>query len=412
MALRTAMFSALAAHGFAQSCSGDACDLEETGLMQVKNHAGADSGFGPIPTHAPTPAPEPPQDKKIVVGAIKTVFHNVSGWVYALALEQYGMDYQMVDVYGHYELYPMFTGHGGAPDHCEEEGCADLCRAQGLGSSPCIDLLVSSQVPGTHSAFLINYTDEWAIQGTAFEYWQQTLYAPAYAGIKNLADAAKSETISKEILGFETGNTGQGCAAMYCPACPGADGVPESNFPYIYGLPLNESGFTFKLYPCEDYTKLVESKLRKNETFLTYGWALSPWQSIFPLLSEVQLVGDGPGQNYRDYSYYIPRKHMLNMRTPGKAIIRNAAKHKFPSKVLQTLSAIFIGNQGVNGMCHEAVTGKLCDTESWDSACAKEAAQKWINQNNVTDGEGPAGVVNQYGFWPSFFGFFQEGWGL
>lgn len=415
MAFRIAIFTVLAAHGLAQSCSGDACDeqLDEMGLMQVKSHAGteSDSRFGPIPmpkpVPVPTPAPTPEPTvlhEKIVLGALKTVFHNVSGWVYALALEQYGMDYQMVDAYGHYQLYAMFTGSGKPPEglepSCEEEGCPNLCEEQGLGNkSPCIDFLLTSQVPGTHTGLVLPAIDKepWTIHGTAFDYWQQTLYAPDYSGIATLSDAAESECVDKEILGFETAAAGQGCEAMYCPACPGSDGVDETAFPYIYGPPLNESGFKYKIYKCNEYKNIIAEKLEKKEDFLTYGWALTPFSAWFPQLREVDL------QEYRNYSYYIPRNGALNVRTPGKALMRNAARHKFPPRVAATLSAIFIGNEGVKDMCGWALDGGLCDYQSWDTACAKEAAQKWIYQNNVTDGEGPAGVASQYGMWPSYF---------
>jgi len=432
MAFRTAVVvGAFAARGLAQSCLGDACDerqFDETGLMQMKSHEVSNwkrKGMKEknenkettekerTPT-APAPTPE---DKKIVLGVIKTAFHNVTGWVYALALEHYGMDYQVVDAYGHYQIYPMFTGYGKPPDGfepaCDAEGCPNLCEAQGLGyRTPCIDFLTDSQFPGYHNGLVLPAAPAapesapWSTWGTAFEYWQQTLYAPKYSGIETIDQAARSaETLNFTVLGFETAAEGQKCEAMYCPACPGAAGVDNAaSFPYIFGPPLNESGFKFTAYPCEEYLRIVSEKINNKEDFLTYGWALTPWMSLFPELQEISLVADDGGYNYRDYTYIIPRNDAPWVRTPGKSLMRKAALHKFPPAVSATMSAIFIGNQGVIDMCGWALTGNLCPSQSWDSACAKEAAQKWVAQNTVDNPDDTfSNGARKYGTFNSFF---------
>lgn len=419
MAFRTAVVvGAFAARGLALSCLGDACDerqSDETGLMQIKSHEDLNwkrKGGKEITEQKETTV-KAPEDKKIVLGVIKTAFHNVTGWVYALALEHHGMDYQVVDDYGHYQIYPMFTGYGkppaGSEPACDAEGCPNLCEAQGLGyRTPCIDFLTDSQFPGYHNGLVLPAapannpeSTPWSTWGTAFEYWQQTLYAPKYSGIETVDQAAKAaETLNFTVLGFETAAPGQKCEAMYCPACPGAAGVDNAAaFPYIFGPPLNESGFKFTAYPCEEYVRIVSEKIKNKEDFLTYGWALTPWMSLFPELQEISLVADG--SNYRDLTYIIPRNDAPWVRTPGKSLMRKAASHKFPPAVSATMSAIFIGNQGVIDMCGWALTGNLCPSQSWDSACAKEAAQKWVAQNTVYNPD--AGAQSQYGTWNSFF---------
>jgi len=377
--------------GVADSLQEGQCSDEVVGgegdagsLLQVRSECGA------------TPCPK---SRTIVIGAIKTVFHNVTGFVYAKALEQLGLEVQVVHAYGHYQLYPMFTGKTkGADNSCTEEGCAELCEAQGLGKSPCIDLLVDSQVPGYHGGLVAYANKSWGMAGTAFESWYQTLYVPNYAGVKTLSEAAASKDLGKIIYGFSPGLPGDGCEAMYCPACPGAAGVDnENSFPYIFGEPLKSAGYTFKSLPCKKYKKTIARKLRKKQGFLAYAWHLSPWNAFFG--SEWSTLDL---EQYRDYTYIIPRTGKPSIAPPGKALLRNAARHKFSDTALGVVAGIFIGDEGVTDMTGWAIAGGLCTSQSWDTACAAEAADKWINQNNITDGTGPSGA-GQYGVWPSFF---------
>jgi len=337
-----------------------------------------------------------------VIGAIKTVFHNVTGWVYALAMEQMGIEYQIVDAYGHYELYPMFTGVG--KGDCEEEGCADLCKAQNLGdTSPCIDLLADSQTPGYHAVFTQPAEKDWQMAGTSFDSWFQTLWVPEYSEVRTLDEAAKSSTLKKTIYTFPPGEAGGGCEAMFCPACPNAPGVDlEANFPYMYSPPLSTAGFTVVTLDCPKYKEKISKMMAKRVGFLAYNWNLSPFNAWFgyswrPL--ELQ-------QN-RNQTYPIPRYGAQNIASPGKVLLRKKSIHKFTQKALGVIAGIYIGNEGVKEMCgwalEDSADKRLCDSASWSTACAKEAAHKWIQQNNYSGDISDGIVPSSFGVWPSFF---------
>lgn len=415
--LRRLAVVVLAASGIGTlaDCSGEASEEECSEYMAIGE--GDPSALSLLqvraqPRRSHTAPDDPktngPKHKKIAVGILKTVFHNVTGWVYALALEQLGIEYQVVDQYGHYQLYPMFTGtgKGKAQYTCEEEGCADLCRAQGLGSSsPCIDLLVDSQTPGYHAGFTLPASKDWNMEGTAFEGWFQTLWVPKYTSVRTLAQAATSEDFERQIYAFPPGEDGGGCEAMFCPACPGAPGVNMTkSFPYIAEPPLSTAGYELKVLKCPEYKQHLSELLAKRVGFLAYGWSISPYNQFFGYqLRPLDL------QEYRNYSFPIPRIGAPNIAPPGKALIRKKSVHKFTSKALRVIAGIFIGQEGVNQMSgwalDTAADTRLCDYASWSTACAKEAAIKWIKQNNYsTDVKNPADITpGDFGMWPSFF---------
>lgn len=402
--------------GTLADCSGEDCseymtigEGDPSALLQVHARSAdceSPSDGGSYAFSYPCPAPTPPMPKKVVIGVLKTVFHNVTGWVYALAMEQMGIDYQVVDQYGHYQLYPMFTGTGKGSDPytCEEEGCADLCQAQGLGTtSPCIDMLVDSQTPGYHAPFTNPVQKDWKMAGTSFEGWFQTLWVPKYSQVRTLTQAAQSSALKREIYAFPPGEDGGGCEAMFCPACPGAPGVDMAiSFPYIAAPPLSTAGYTVKVLDCPVYKEHISKLLAKRVGFLAYGWNLSPFNKWFGY-DWVPL----DLQQYRNQSFPVPRIGATNIASPGKALIRKDSLSKFTRKALGVIAAIYIGNDGVAEMCGWALetdeASRLCPYASWSTACAREAAHKWIQQNNYSGDISDGITPSSFGVWPSFF---------
>jgi len=276
-----------------------------------------------------------------------------------------GYEFKLVWKYVHPQLYPMFTGAGGLDAGCKKEGCADLCAESGLGdTSPCLDFVVDSNIPVNHATWLERPTDVYDVMGTAFEDQFIGLWAPDYAGVKSISEAALTPDFSRKILVFISG-PGDGCNTMYCPKCG------EGNLPYIKGPPLSTAGFTVDPVSCPEFETQIAAKLEKKEKFMVLMWTPSVWGARFPQLQALDLGG---------YEYIIKPNQ-------GKAMVRKDARHKFSDKAISVLGAIFIGTEGaqqMDGWSHgfnNDPPGQLCDYSSWDHACSAEAAKKWIHMN-------------------------------
>merc|ERR1719382_2036713 len=169
---------------------------------------------------------------------------------------------------------------------------------------------------------------------------------------------------------------------MMCPKCPGAPGVKTSKaFPYLDFL--FKAGYELKVLKCPEYKQRISKLLAKGAGFLAYGWNLSPFNKWFgyrwrPL--ELQM--------YRNDSFPVPRIGAPNLPSQGKVLIRKASLRKFTQEALGVIAGIYIGNDGVKEMCGWSLetdkASRLCPTASWSTACAKEAAHKWIQQNNYS----------------------------
>jgi len=373
------------------SCQGEQCastaapveDSDAGALLQVhRAEASSHAGFGPLPR--PSPAPTPPQKEKLIFGTPLSGYHNVTIWVYEAAMVKLGYEVQVIDKYVHPILYPMFTGKGGE-DVCEEIGCADICRAEGFADTPCIDFVVDSNIPVNHATWLANYTDQFNVIGTAFRDQAIGLYAPNYTGWTTLSDAVGLDVTGKrEAIGFKSGD-GDGCDTLFCPKC----GAPPA---YLQGSPLvsesNTQNWTYVDFSCPEFETVVAQQLADKEEFLVQMWNPQVFRVRFPELIPLNMEQYTPG---------LEPNH-------GKALLRTDRRYKFDVAAISVLGAIFLGDDDcarMDAWSHgialpEGVAGpQLCDYESWDNNCAKEAAHLWIKLNS-DHGE-------TKGVWPMFF---------
>ena len=326
------------------------------------------------PTASPLVQAEKPQ---IVIGYPTSGHHNVTIWVYIKALQQ--LVYQNIKIitYAHPQLYPMFTGgepvkDGNGIPVCEETGCAELCRAHGFSTSPCVDIVGSSDIPVNHATWLEDFQDQYDVSGTAYEEDQIGLFAPDYAPFNSLSGAVASNGLNKTIFGFLSGPA-DGCDTAYCPKCAGQPFITDSTGP------IQMNNFVWKGFSCPDFESIVADKLAKRESFLVEMWVPMFWNARFPELHMLDM------EQYLD-----------NVRpNQGKILIRKDRKYKLDAKALSVLSAIFIGNKNVNMMDGWAngfgVDEPLCDYWDFDHGCAAEASQKWIDENRANK------------LWDSFF---------
>lgn len=347
-------------------------DAEEGSLVQLRRHTGAG---------APNLNPTDPDLPLLVIGTAVTSFHNVTAWVYERALRVLGYQVQIVNQYNHANMYPMFVGHGGLRAGCRDDGCSEHCEEQGLGNkSPCIDFSVDANIPINHDTYLEAFQDEFDVIGTAYDPFSIGLFTPRYSKFRTLTEAAASSTVQKEIVGFKNGVEFD-CATFFCPVCGTGD------VDYIVKPPLGTAGFSYEPVRCDEFEEHVEGMLREKIEFIAFMFTPSAWTARFPELVEMDL---------QNYSYQI-------IPVSGKALLRKASAHKFSNKARAVLQGLFIGAEGVkqmDGWAHgfnNDPPGPLCDYQSFNTACAEEAADKWIKQNQNYNTLGVKGT------WPSNF---------
>jgi len=367
------------------SCQGAQCastaapveDSDAGALLQVHR---AEAGFGPLPI--PSPAPTPPKKEKFIFGTPLSGYHNVTIWVYEAAMVKLGHEVQIISKYIHPILYPMFTGFGGE-DYCDEPGCAEKCRAEGFAESPCVDFVADSNIPVNHATWLENYTEVFNVIGTVFRNQKIGLYAPDYTGWTTLSDAVGPDVTGDRVaVGFKSGD-GDGCDTLYCPKC----GLT----PYLSASPLvspdNAKNWSYVDYPCPEFEKVVAKNLADKEEFLVQMWNPQVFRVRFPGLIPL---------NMEQYNPDLEPNH-------GVALMRKDRRYKYDVDAISVLGAIYFGDEDCSKMdawAHgialpEGVEGPLCDYESWDNNCAKEAAHLWIRLNS-NHGEWK-------GIWPMFF---------
>jgi len=347
----------------AASCQGAQCgsgtvpgeDSDAGALLQVHR-----AGFGPLP-----------HKRKLIFGTPLSGYHNVTVWVYEQAMVKLGHEVQVISKYEHAILYPMFIGEGGQGDVCEEDGCAEVCRAEGFATSPCVDFVVDSNIPVNHATWLEAYTDQFNVIGTAFVDQAIGLYAPNYTGWTTLSDAVGPDVseADRSVLGFKSGE-GDGCNTLYCPKC--------YLQPYLKGPPLlsetNTMNWTYVDYLCPEFDRNVAALLAEQKEFLVQMWNPQVFRVRFPDLVAL---------NMEQYTPLLEPNH-------AKALIRKDRRYLFDIDAISVLGAIYLGDADVAKMDAWAHgidlpagrTGQLCDYESWDNNCAKEAAQLWIELNS------------------------------
>jgi len=349
-------------------------DAEEGSLVQLRRHEGAG---------APNLNPTDPHLPLLVFGTAVTSFHNVTMQVYAKAMRLLGYQVKVIWQYPHDKMYTMFVGGGGlaAKPPCKDDGCSELCAENGLGNkSPCIDFTVDANIPINHDKYIEAYQDEYNVIGTAYNPFFINLFTPRYSKFRTLTGAAASSTVEKKIIGFKTGIENN-CSTFFCPVC--GTGKVE----YITGPPLGTNGFSYEAFRCDEFEKVMEGKLREKSEFIVFMFTPSAWTARFPEMVPMDL---------QNYSYQIKP-------SSGKSLLRKASAHKFSEKARAVLQGLYIGKEGVeqmDGWAHgfnNDPPGPLCEYQSFNHACAAEAADKWIKQNQNYNALGVKGS------WPSFF---------
>jgi len=365
------------------------CDVKYTTITSFPDCPPTPS---PTPPSPPTPPTPPAGQGPFVFGTPLAGYHNVTVWVYKLAMLNLSssLDIKTI-ILPHPILYPMFLGPaaGNADGECKEDGCPEYCEQEGLGyTSPCIDFVVDSNIPVNHASFgLGDQKDLYDVMGTAFQSQWIGLWAPNYTNWKTIDDAAKVWWQTREIIGWKS-DFGDGCNTQYCPKCG------SGNLPFVTGEPLGPEGanYSYEAFPCLDFITQMEQRLAKGQFFLALQWIPQAMLAKFP-----QMVALDMGR-------------YTNMVKPnvGKAQVNKASRAKFTYRQLALLGAIFLGTEEVqrmDGWSHgiDLPAGspeQLCDYESWDNACSKEAAELWIKKNSNID-MGELGV--KQGVYETFF---------
>jgi len=268
----------------------------------------------------------------IVIGSPVGSFHNATLQIYAQVLRDMGHTVTTVTDIQHAEMYPHFTGAGGASRY--------------------IDMVVSSDLPNNHVTWLGDYKDTFNVVGTCYDLLQIYLAAPSYTGIKTLSEVKDAPGMNKTLIGFDIDP---------CARCPD---LANTWIKEELG-----AGFTYLPFSQKDLENELKRKLAAKEVFATTFWAPTYWDTLFPELQQLDMGKFGP--------------MLFNQ---GKALVSTASPlvtNTSYARTLRAVSSVFIGTKEVSKMDYS-----IYEMQKQGGTVADNApyivAQQWIKDNTAT----------------------------
>lgn len=268
----------------------------------------------------------------IVVGTPVGSFHNATIQIYAQVLRDMGHTVTTVTNIEHAKMYPHFTGADGAERY--------------------IDMVVSSDLPNNHAAWLGEHKDTFNVVGTCYDLLQIYLAVPSYVKTNSLAEVKTTPGMNKTLIGFDK----DPCAR--CPDLANTWIKEELGDDFVY-VPFSQ----------KDLEKELRRKIDAKEVFATTFWSPTYWDTLFPELKPLDMGKFTP-------KLFNQGKAVVSIHSP---LITDPAY----ARTLRAVSAVFLGTKEVSKMDSSIYKMQQEGGASADNA-PYVVAQKWIEDNKDT----------------------------
>jgi len=278
------------------------------------------------------PAVENTAAPPIVLASPVGSFHNVTLQIYAQVMRDMGHTVTTVTDIEHAKMYPHFTGAGGAERY--------------------IDIVVSSDLPNNHVAWLGDYKDTFNVVGTCYDLLQIYLAVPTYVNANSLADLKTTPGMNKTLIGFDVDP---------CARCP--------DLVDVWTKEVLGEGFVYAPSSQHDLEKELKRKIAAKEVFATTFWSPTYWNALFPDLKQLDMG-----------------KFTSKLFNQGKAVVSvNSPLITDPAyaRTLRAVSSVFLGTKEVNQMDYKVYKMQKEGGASADNA-PYVVAQEWIKDNKDT----------------------------